>query len=130
MNRRTRIKFCGITRIEDALAACAFGADAIGLVLTSRSRRCVAPLLAREIRRALPPFVAAVALFMDDEPGFIADAVAIVQPDLLQFHGLETHEECTRYEVPYVKAIAMGGGDPRAQMHEHMAALAFVFDAH
>lgn len=127
---RVRVKFCGITRVEDALAAVALGADAIGLVLTRKSPRCVAALQAREIRRALPPFVAAVALFMDDEPGFIADAVATVQPDLLQFHGRETQEACLRYEVPYLKAIAMAGGDATPQLHEHAAAIGFVFDAH
>jgi phosphoribosylanthranilate isomerase len=130
VNPRTRIKFCGITRIEDAVAACALGVDAIGLVLTARSRRHVSPLCAREIRRALPPFVAAVALFMDDEPGFIADAVATVQPDILQFHGSETQEECLRFEMPYLKAIAMEGGDAAAQLREHTAAVGFVFDAH
>lgn len=127
---RVRIKFCGITRVEDALAAVALGVDAIGLVLTRKSPRCVATLQAREIRRALPPFVAAVALFMDDEPGFIADAVATVQPDLLQFHGRETQEECLRYEVPYLKAIAMAASDAAPQLREHTAAVGFVFDAH
>ncbi len=130
MTRRTRIKFCGITRVDDALAACALGVDAIGLVLTRASRRCVTPALAREIRRALPPFVVAVALFMDDQPGYIADAVALVQPDLLQFHGGETQEECVRFDVPYIKAIAMAGADPALALHEHTAATAFVLDAH
>jgi len=127
---RVRIKFCGITRVQDATIACALGVDAIGLVLTHKSPRCVTALQAREIRRALPPFVAAVALFMDDEPGFIADAVATVQPDLLQFHGRETLDECLRYEVPYLKAIAMDGGDAVREVHEHTAAVGFVFDAH
>ncbi len=127
---RVRIKFCGVTRVNDARAACALGVDAIGFVLTRRSARCVAPALAREIRRTLPPFVAAVALFMDDEPGFIADAVATVQPDLLQFHGRETLDECLRYEVPYLKAIAMDGGDPVRELHEHTAAVGFLLDAH
>jgi phosphoribosylanthranilate isomerase len=127
---RVRIKFCGITRVEDALAAVALGVDAIGLVLTRRSQRCVAALQAREIRRTLPPFVTAVALFMDDEPGFIADAIATVQPDLLQFHGRESQDECLRFEMPYLKAIAMGGSDPARELHEHTAAVGFVFDAH
>ena len=127
---RTRIKFCGMTRLEDAMAAVALGVDAIGLVLTRSSRRSITPLLAREIRRALPPFVSAVALFMDDEPGFIAEAVAAVQPDLLQFHGGETVDDCVRYEVPYLKAIAMAGGDPRRVLHEHRAAAGLLFDAH
>jgi len=127
---RTRIKFCGMTRVDDALAAAALGADAIGVVLTQRSRRCVSPLQAREIQRALPPFVTTVALFMDDESGFVAEAVATVQPDLLQFHGSETLEDCVRYDVPYVKAIAMGGGDPAPALREHSAAVGFLFDAH
>lgn len=127
---RVRIKFCGITRAEDARSAVGLGVDAIGLVLTPRSKRCIAPLAAREIRRVLPPFVTAVALFMDDEPGFVADAVATVQPDLLQFHGSETLEDCVRYEVPYLKAIAMTGGDPQCAIHEHTAAVGFVLDAH
>jgi len=131
MNLRTRIKFCGMTRVEDALAAVELGVDAIGIVLTSRSRRCVALAQAREIRRVVPPFVSAVTLFMDDEPGDIAEAVAAVQPDLLQFHGGELLEDCVRYDVPYLKAIAMAGGsDPLAVMREHSAAAAFVFDAH
>src|SRR5258706_1436584 len=127
---RTRIKFCGMTCVEDALAAAALGVDAIGVVLTPRSKRCVSLLQAREIQRALPPFVTTVALFMDDEPGFIAEAVAAVQPDLLQFHGSETLEDCVRYDVPYVKAIAMGGGDPTPALREHTAAVGFLFDAH
>lgn len=132
---RVRIKFCGITRVEDASIACALGVDAIGIVLTRKSPRRIAALQAREIRRVLPPFVAAVALFMDDEPGFIADTVATVQPDLLQFHGRETQDECLRYEVPYLKAIAMGGGNASAEgvareLHEHTGAVGFVFDAH
>jgi len=63
----TRIKCCGMTRVEDALLAAALGADAIGLVFTSRSKRCVSIAQAKAIRQALPPFVDAVALFMDDE---------------------------------------------------------------
>lgn len=127
---RTRIKFCGITRAEDALAATALGVDAIGMVLTRKGPRHLTATPAREIRRALPPFVTVVALFMDDDPGFIADAIATVQPDLLQFHGRETLDECLRFEVPYLKAIAMAGGDVQAQLREHTAAVGFVFDAH
>jgi phosphoribosylanthranilate isomerase len=48
----------------------------------------------------------------------------------LQFHGRETQDECLRYEVPYLKAIAMAGGDPARALHEHTAAVGFVFDAH
>lgn len=128
---RTRIKFCGMTRIEDVRAAVALGVDAIGVVLTEKSKRYAGIERAREIRMALPPFVDLVALFMDDTPGFIAEAVAAVQPDLLQFHGGETAQDCVRYRVPYLKAVAMGGGvDPAEVVRAHPAAAGFLLDGH
>lgn len=129
--QRTRIKFCGMTRLEDALAAAALGVDAVGVVLTERSKRFAGIARAREIRAALPPLVDLVALFMDDQPGFIAEVVAKVQPDLLQFHGSETARDCVRYGVPYLKAVAMAaGGDPAAAMRTHRQAKGFVLDGH
>ena len=127
---RTRIKFCGMTRVEDALAAVELGVDAIGIVLTARSRRFAGLERARDIRRALPPFVTVVTLFMDDEPAFVAEAVARVAPDLLQFHGGETAPDCVRYGRPYLKAVAMRGGDWRAVIGAHAHAAAFVLDGH
>ena len=127
---RTRIKFCGMTRVEDALAAVELGVDAIGVVLTARSKRFAGLERAREIRRAVPPFVALVALFMDDEPAFVSEAVSRVAPDLLQFHGSETAPDCVRYGRPYLKAIAMGGGDWRAAIDAHPRAAGFLLDGH
>jgi len=133
---RVRMKFCGFTRREDVLAAVALGVDAIGLVLTTRSRRFAGLANARDIRRALPPFVAAVTLFMDDEPGFIAEAIATIRPDLLQFHGSEQAPDCVRYGLPYLKAVAMGGnsagdgGQWRGVVAAHPRAAGFLFDGH
>jgi len=128
---RTRIKFCGMMRMQDALAAAALGVDAIGLVLTPRSKRCLAPARAREIRAALAPFVTVVTLFNDDDPGFVAAAVATVAPDLIQFHGSENAEDCVRYGRPYLKSIAMGGAvDVDAIVAAHPQAIGFLFDSH
>ncbi len=127
----TRIKCCGMTRVEDALLAAQLGADAIGLVFTARSKRRVALEQAQAIRRALPPFVDAVALFMDDEVALVEQVIAAVQPDLLQFHGDETDAWCARFERPYLKAIAMGAGAgalPRLQ--EYPGAAALLLDGH
>jgi len=106
----TRIKCCGMTRVEDALLAARLGADAIGLVFTARSKRQVALARAREIVVALPPFVATVALFMDDNADLVRQVIEEVQPTLLQFHGSETDEWCVQFGRPFLKAIAMGDG--------------------
>jgi len=129
--QRTRIKFCGVTRIDDALAGAALGADAIGFVLTRKSTRFAGIERAREMRRALPPFVMAVALFMDDDVSYVSEAVAAVAPDLLQFHGSETPPDCVRYGRPYLKAVAMRGGlDRQALVTSHAHAAGFLFDGH
>ena len=128
---RTRIKFCGITRPEDARLAVELGVDALGLVFTPRSRRRVDLATAAAIRRALPPFVAAVALFMDDEPGWIAQVIDAVQPDLLQFHGSETAEFAGAFARPYLKAVPMASvGDVAAYAAQHPAAAGFLLDSH
>ena len=64
---RVRVKICGITRAHDAEVVARAGADAIGLVFWSRSRRAVEVAQARTIVAVLPPFVARVALFVDPE---------------------------------------------------------------
>ncbi len=106
-----RSKICGITRVEDALAAAEAGADAIGLVFYAKSPRAVSVQQAREIIAALPPFVTSVGLFVDAsrcELGEILDAVPL---DLLQFHGDETPDECDHYGRPYIKALRVKPGD-------------------
>lgn len=102
---RTRIKICGITRVEDGLAAARLGADAIGLVFAANSPRRVDIDRAAEIARALPPFVASVALFVNPEPVAVEAVLARVRPSLLQFHGEEPAAFCRAFSVPYMKAI-------------------------
>ncbi|ROL82545.1 N-(5'-phosphoribosyl)anthranilate isomerase [Pseudomonas protegens] len=106
-----RSKICGITRIEDALAAVAAGADAIGLVFYAKSPRAVSVQQARAIIAALPPFVTTVGLFVNAsrcELGEILDAVPL---DLLQFHGDESAADCEGYHRPYIKALRVKAGD-------------------
>jgi phosphoribosylanthranilate isomerase len=116
---RTRIKFCGITRAEDARRAASLGIDAVGLVFTRESQRYVGIAQARAIRAELPPFVTAVALFKDDEPGWIEEVVSVVEPDLLQFHGGESDGFASSFSRPYIKAVPMASVVDAAQ---HIAA--------
>lgn len=106
----TRIKICGITRAEDALAACAAGADALGFVFYPPSPRNIDPEHARDIIAALPPFVSAVGLFVDCDVRQVEDVTARVPLDMLQFHGDETPEFCVRFGRPYLKAVRMRSG--------------------
>lgn len=106
-----RSKICGITRIEDALAAVEAGADAIGFVFYAKSPRAVSVQQARAIIQALPPFVTTVGLFVNAsrcELGEILDAVPL---DLLQFHGDEAVEDCEGWHRPYIKALRVKAGD-------------------
>jgi phosphoribosylanthranilate isomerase len=127
----TRIKCCGMTRVEDALLAAQLGADAIGVVMTSHSKRQVSPKQAKAIFDAMPPFVTTVALCMDDDAGFVQEIIDSVRPSLLQFHGTESDEWCRQFGHPYLKAIAMGEGAAALyQLRDHPHAAGLVLDGH
>ncbi len=102
---RTRVKICGITRTEDALAAVQYGADAIGLVFYAPSPRNVSIEKAAEIVAALPPFVSVVGLFVNAMPAEIEAVLKRVHLDCLQFHGDESAEDCAQINMPYYKAV-------------------------
>lgn len=104
-----RVKICGITRPEDARAAAAAGADAIGLVFHPASPRAVSVAQACAILEALPPFVTSVGLFVDAVPETVAGVLARCPLDLLQFHGDEAPAYCGAFGRPYIKAIRMRG---------------------
>ena len=106
-----RSKICGITRVEDALAAVEAGADAIGLVFYAKSPRAVSVQQARAIVAALPPFVTSVGLFVDASRCELVEILDAVPLDLLQFHGDETPDECDHYGRPYIKALRVKPGD-------------------
>ena len=101
----TAVKICGITRVEDGLAAARAGAHAIGLVFYPGSPRCVDTTRAREIAERLPPFVTVVGLFVDQPPADVSRVLRDVPLNLLQFHGAEPPEVCADFGVPYIKAV-------------------------
>ncbi|GGU83352.1 N-(5'-phosphoribosyl)anthranilate isomerase [Pseudomonas laurentiana] len=106
-----RSKICGITRVEDALAAAEAGADAIGLVFYAKSPRAVDVHQARAIIAALPPFVTTVGLFVNASRCELNEILDAVPLDLLQFHGDETPEQCEGFNRPWIKALRVRPGD-------------------
>jgi phosphoribosylanthranilate isomerase len=127
----TAVKICGVTRVEDALAAAAHGAHAIGLVFYRPSPRYVEPAIAAEIVRALPPFVTPVGLFVDAPEDEVRDAAARSGVRLLQFHGNESAAYCARFALPYMKAVRVRAGVDLLQYARDFAgAKALLLDAY
>jgi len=128
---RTRVKFCGITRVEDAREAVRLGADAIGLVFYPGSPRAVGLEDAARIAAAVPPFVSVVGLFVDAEADFVHEALAAVRVDLLQFHGDECPADCGGFGRPYIKALRMREGvDVQAYAKTYADAAGLLLDAY
>jgi phosphoribosylanthranilate isomerase len=128
---RTRVKICGITRLEDAQAAVAAGADALGLVFYPPSPRHLELEQAAEIARRVPPFVTRVGLFVNADREEIAAVVGQVGIDLIQFHGNECPDYCSAHGRPFIKAIRMKDDvDLEAESRRYAAAAGLLLDAY
>ena len=104
---RVRVKICGITRAEDALAAVDAGADALGFMLFKSSPRGITPAQTAAIVRALPPFIARVGVFVNPSEPEVRSAIAGCGIDTLQFHGEEPPEFCRQFGLRVLKAFRM-----------------------
>lgn len=132
---RTRVKICGITRIEDAELSVNAGVDAIGLVFYEKSPRFLSIRQAQEISRVVPAFVSRVALFKDANEHNVRAVLAQVEIDLIQFHGSETPGFCEQFERPYIKALGMKGPECDADYliangEKYHSSKALLLDSH
>lgn len=128
---RTRIKICGLTRAEDAVAAVKAGADAVGLVFYAPSPRAVDIETARAVIEAVPAFVSVTALFVNPEPAEVQKVLDSVRIDLLQFHGDEEDDFCSQFKHPYIKAIRVRqASDVVASCMRFPGALAILLDSY
>ena len=101
------VKICGITRLEDAEAAVAAGARALGFVFWPQSPRFVDPHRARSIVSALPPFVTTVGVFVNQPIGYVNGVAALARLNAVQLHGEESVDDASAVARPVVKAIAV-----------------------
>ena len=107
------VKICGITRLEDAEAAVAAGAGAIGFIFWPDSPRFIDPYRARTIAAALPPFVTPVGVFVNQPLDHVNSVANLVRLGAVQLHGDETPGFAAAVSVPVMKAVSSG--------HEEMA---------
>ncbi len=128
--RRVAVKICGITNLDDGLAAVQAGADAVGFVFCPTSPRAVDVATARTISQALPPFVSRVGVFVDaarEDMARIADQVGL---DLVQLHGCESPDEAATAPRRVIKALHVGKDlDPNQASAFKDQAAAVLLDA-
>jgi len=128
---RTRVKICGITNVEDAIAVVDAGAEALGLVFYAASSRAVTIEQARAIALAAGPFTVVTGLFVNADPEFVATVLKQVPLQLLQFHGDENLAYCESFARPYMKAIRMRPElDVVAAIAQYPSASGILLDAY
>jgi phosphoribosylanthranilate isomerase len=125
-----QVKICGITRVEDALMAQRAGADALGLVMYSKSSRYVNMQQAIVLREAIATDTLCVVLLVNADKEFVKQVIAEVKPDLIQFHGDESADFCRQFEFPFIRALRMRDDlDIAAEARAYFNAYGLLFDA-
>ncbi len=114
------IKFCGLSRVEDVVAAADAGARYVGFVFFSKSPRNVTPDEARLLAVEVPVGVAKVALVVDADDAFLDEITSKVPLDILQLHGKESPERVAqikaRYGLPVMKAVGIADAEDLPQL--------------
>ena len=128
--RRTRIKVCGMTRLQEALEIAEMGVDGLGFIFWKRSPRSIAPSDARAICAALPPFVTRVGVFVDAPLEEMEEVARLCRLDLLQLHGQEPPELCRSLSRPCIKAVRLRGREELERLAPYRGAVVgFLLDA-
>ncbi len=114
-----RIKICGITNEEDALAAAHLGADALGFIFAPSPRR-ISVERAREIIKVLPPLVQTVGVFVNEDPEKVLSTAAACGLDILQLHGSESVDYCSRFDRRVIKAVRLQSRDELKNLSKYV----------
>jgi phosphoribosylanthranilate isomerase len=126
-----KIKICGITNLEDALLAAELGADALGFIFYAKSPRHVDPEAARAIIAQLPPFVAAVGVFVDEAAAVVQELAAQVRLDWVQLHGQESPEYCRNLGRKVIKGFRIKDENSLRELEPYRDAVqAFLLDTY
>lgn len=123
-----RVKICGLTNVEDALAAVEAGADALGFVFAA-GRHQATPEQARLIIAALPPFVSTVGVFVDEDAAVVRQIAHFCRLDLLQFQGHEPPDYCAGFTQRVIKGFKVKDKASLGQFESYDVA-AYLLDSY
>jgi phosphoribosylanthranilate isomerase len=127
----TRVKVCGIRRLEDALLAAELGASALGFVFWPSSPRFLDPYQARPIAAALPPFVTTVGVFVDQPLSYVVGVARLLNLGAVQLHGHEQPESYRHLTHRVIKSVAVeDGSDCIPAVRAVLARATVLLDAH
>jgi phosphoribosylanthranilate isomerase len=124
-----KVKICGITNSDDALAAVELGADALGFIFVSSSPRYIAPSAAQNIIRELPPFITSVGVVADWGYDKIKELIDCTGIGCVQLHGNETPELLEKIPVPAYKSFRVCDGFDPEILHTYKGT-AYLLDTH
>jgi phosphoribosylanthranilate isomerase len=125
----TRVKICGITNLADAQTAVEAGADALGFVFYEKSPRCMPLPTIAKISQKLPPFVLRVGVFVNAAEELVTRAIGECGLGLLQFHGDEPPEFCTRFGLMSMKAFRLRDAESLKELPRYQTE-AWLLDAY
>jgi len=98
-------KICGITNINDALAAIENKASAIGFIFVKNSPREISFETAKEISKEIGNKVSKIGVFVNQEKKIIEKAIKSIPLNMIQLHGDENPLFCSSFNIPVIKAI-------------------------
>ncbi|MGC1341063.1 MAG: hypothetical protein WA854_01980, partial [Candidatus Binataceae bacterium] len=127
---KVRIKICGVTRVEDATAAVAAGADMIGINFYAPSPRSIDLERALAIRAAIGRRAALVGVFVNAAREFVEERRAALALDMLQFHGDEDDAALSGWSIPVIRALRLRAGDAAAALARVRADFALLDSFH
>lgn len=121
-----RVKICGITNLEDALAAVEYGADALGFVFAPSPRQ-VTIAQARKIVDKLPPFVCKVGVFVNSKLAQVQETMSLCNLDMVQLHGDEGPDYFATLSPKAIKVLTSNSLPPEAELKRYKVA-AYMLD--
>ncbi len=124
-----KVKICGITNLEDALYAAECGADALGFIFYPKSPRFIEKTKAKEIISKLPPFITTVGVFVNESMENIVNTIHECNINIVQLHGDETPDYCSKVPMKAIKAIRVKDEDSLKQIAEYKTST-FLLDTY